>query len=130
MKLGLAAVVIVASSSLAATEQTKEPSPCKDFSGIVGTAIQGTVTGDGRVTGPQSVAVVGSRLGLIERIRKQTGIGVTADCIEPRSPGFRAQGNVTLTYGDIVITTDDAVVKDGEIQLGANARVRVPQPAR
>ena len=34
-------------------------------------------------------------------------------------------GNVTLTVGDIVITAEEAVVENGEIQLTANARVRL-----
>ena len=113
MKLSLVGVLVVASSSLAATQQSQEQTQCKDFSEVMGKIAQQT----------------GSRTVRMERIRL-AGISVTANCLELRPPGFRAQGNVTLTYGDLVITTDDAVLKDGEIQLGANARVRVPQPAR
>lgn len=76
------------------------------------------------------------RTALLEQLRKKTGIGVTADCVEPRplslqhAEGFRAQGNVVLNYGDIVIMADEAVVRDGEIQLGTNARVRLTPDTR
>ena len=73
-------------------------SQCKDFALITAEVFKGTSTPQRPVTESAAQAVaVGARLGLIERIRKQTGIGVTADCIESRLPGFRAQGNVTLT---------------------------------
>jgi hypothetical protein len=64
---------------------------------------------------------------VIARIRKHTGIGVAADCIEVRSDSnFRAQGNVALTVADVVIKADDVVFDEGEIQLTGNARVRLP----
>jgi hypothetical protein len=138
MKIVLVGVLIVATTGLSA-QQDQAQAPCRDFGDLVATSAQvaGQMSPERPVT--ESTAQATARVGrnaLIEQLRKTTGIGVTADCIEPRPPslrraeGFRAQGNVTLSYGDIVITADDAVVKDGEIQLGANARVRVPQPTR
>ena len=138
MKIVLVGVLIVATTGLSA-QQDQAQSPCRDFGDLVATSAQigGQMTPERPVTESmaQGMARVG-RNALIEQLRKKTGIGVTADCIEPRplslrqAEGFRAQGNVTLSYGDIVITADEAVVKDGEIQLGANARVRLPPSTR
>ena len=132
MKLGLVGVLIIATIGLSA-QQNQAPSPCRDYGDVVSTGVQvGAQVGISIPSGAAAVA----RNALIEQLRKKTGIGVTATCIEPRplsarsAEGFRAQGNVTLTYGDIVMTADEAVVKDGEIQLGANARVHLPPPTR
>ena len=58
----------------------------------------------------------------------KTEVSVQADKVETRPNGAYLQ-NVTLTIGDVVVTADDAVVIGTEIQLGANARIRIP-PAK
>jgi len=126
MKLVLVGVLLVASAGLAVAQS--DQSKCQDFGRMVADEYQRTGTPHRPVMDAMAKLVAQRvRMELIERIRKQTGIGVAADCIESRSsPGdFRAQGNVTLTVGDIVITAEEAVVENGEIQLG-NARVRLP----
>ena len=138
MKFVLVGVLLVATTGLSARHDQAQ-SPCRDFGDLVATSVQisGQMTPERPVT--ESMAQRTARAGrsaLIEQLRRKTGVGVTADCIEPRPAGlrqpegFRAQGNVTLSYGDIVMTADEAVVEDGEIQLGANARVRLPPSTR
>jgi len=134
MKIVLAGVLIIATTGLSA-QQDQAQSPCRDYGDVVSIGAKVAVqTGSMTESMAPGVALV-ARNALIERLRKETGIAVTAACIEPhplrgRAEGFRAQGNVTLTYGDVVLTADDAVVKDGEIQLGANARVRLAPATR
>jgi hypothetical protein len=125
MKYVLVAVFTIASAGVIAAQS--DPSKCQDAGRTAADSYQRTGTPHRPV--PDAIArSVGQRvrMELIERIRKQTGVGMAADCIESRFPSgdFRAQGNVTLTVGDIVITAEEAVVENGEIQLG-NARVRV-----
>ena len=127
MKLVLVGVFLVAFAGLAVAQS--DQSKCQDFGRMVADIHQRMGTPQRPVTDAMAQAMaLGARMGLIERIRKQTGIGVAADCIDTRfrsSPDFHAQGNVTLTVGDIVITAEEAVVENGEIRLG-NARVRLP----
>jgi hypothetical protein len=138
MRIVLVGVLIVVTTGLSA-QQDQADTPCRDFRDLLATSAQiaGEMLPERPVT--ESLAQTTVRAGhhaLVEQLRKKTGIGVTADCIEPRpfslrqAEGFRAQGNVTLSYGDIVMTADEAVVRDGEIQLGANARVRLPPATR
>jgi hypothetical protein len=138
MKTVLVGVLMAATTGLSA-QQDQAQSPCRDFADLVATSVQIAAQLTPERPWTESQAQTTARAGrsvLIEQLRKKTGIGVTADCIEPRPlslrqpEGFRAQGNVTLHYGDIVITADEAVVRDGEIQLGANARVRLPPATR
>ena len=126
MTLVLAAVLTIASAGLA-TAQTEQPK-CQDSARMA--ADDYRRMGTPHRPSPEAIARSVEqrvRTELVERILKQTGIGVAADCIEFRSYSgdFRMQGNVTLTAGDIVITSEEAVVEKGEIQLG-NARVRLP----
>jgi hypothetical protein len=126
MKLVLVGVLIIIYGALTAAQP--DQSKCQDTARMAADEYQRTGTPHRPVMDAMAKLVAQRvRMELIERIRKQTGIGVAADCIESRSsPGdFRAQGNVTLTVGDIVITAEEAVVEKGEIQLG-NARVRLP----
>jgi hypothetical protein len=126
MKLVLVGVLVVMYGALTAAQP--EPSKCQDTARKVADDYQRTGTPHRPVMDAMAKLVAQRvRMELTERIRQQTGIGVAADCIESRSPSsFRAQGNVTLTIGDLVITADDAVVDKGEIHLTANARVRLP----
>ncbi len=52
---------------------------------------------------------------------------------ESRPNGLYAQ-NVTLRIGEVVVTADDALITgtggNAEIQLGANARLRIPAPTK
>ena len=126
MKLVLVGVLIIVSGGLTAAQP--DQSKCQDTARMAADEYQRTGTPHRPVMDAMAKLVAQRvRMELIERIRKQTGISVTADCIEARSsPGdFRAQGNVTLTVGDIVITAEGAVVEKCEIELG-NARVRLP----
>src|SRR5687767_2494058 len=126
MKLVLVGVLTIASAGLAAAQS--DQSKCRDTSRMIADDYKRMGTPHRPVTDSMARSVEQrTRIEVIERIRKQTGIGVAADCIESRSyqGDFRAQGNVTLTVGDMVITAEDAVVEKGEIHLG-NARVRLP----
>jgi hypothetical protein len=120
MKLVLVGVLIAASAGLSVAQPAQ--STCRDF----GRTMEEISPQLPLPPGSQAAVVSGARFGLIARILKETGVGVAADCIEVRSSGFRAQGNVTLSVGDIVITADDAVVANGEVQLTGNSRLRVP----
>ncbi len=130
MKFVLIGVLIIASG--APTAAQPDQSKCQDFGRMVADINQrmGGTTQRPVTDATTQAITLGARMGLIERIRKVTGIGVAADCIDVRSRSsygnFRAQGNVTLTVGDIVITAEEAVVDNGEIQLTGNARVRLP----
>jgi hypothetical protein len=117
MKPVLVGLLILASAGLVAAPQDQPQ--CRDTARAAANVSQ-------RVSVPQEAGAAGARLGLVELIRKRTGVGVAADCIESRSSGFRAQGNVTLMVGEIVITADDAVVNEREIQLTGNSRVQLP----
>ena len=107
IKLGLVGVFIIATTGLSAPRD-QDQAPCRDFGDLVATSAQigGQMTPERPVTESmaQGTALV-ARNALIEQLRKRTGIGVAAACIEPRplsmrsAEGFRAQGNVTLTYG-------------------------------
>ena len=126
MKLVLLGVLLIASAGPAAAQP--DQSKCQDTARMVADDYKRMGTPHRPVTDSMARSVAQrTRIEVIERIRKQTGIGVAADCIESRSyqGDFRAQGNVTLTVGDIVITAEEAVIENGEIQLG-NARVRLP----
>ena len=121
----LVGAFVIASAGVAAAQPAQ--SKCQDTAKMVADDYQRA--GTPHRPAPDAIArsvEQRARVELVERIRKQTGIGVAADCIESRtySGDFRAQGNVTLTVGDTVITTDEAVVQNGEIQL-TNARVRL-----
>ena len=89
----LVGVLVVASVGLAVAQS--EQSTCRD------TAARIAAVPAGRQETREAQAVaLGTRFGVVARIRKNTGIGVAADCIELRSDSsFRAQGNVTLTVG-------------------------------
>jgi hypothetical protein len=122
----LVGIFVLASAGLAVAQP--DQSKCQDTARMAADEYQRTGTPHRPVMDAMAKLVEQRvRMELIERVRKQTGIGVAADCIESRSPSsFRAQGNVTLTVGDVVITADDAVVDEGAIQLLGNARVRLP----
>ena len=121
MKLILIGVLTVASAGLAVAQS--DQGTCRDTAARIAAVPAGVPQG----TQAARAVALGTRFGVIERIRKHTGIGVAADCIEVRSDSnFRAQGNVALTVGDLVIKADDAVFDEGEIQLTGNARVRLP----
>lgn len=120
MKLVLVGVLIVAFTGIAIAQPAQ--STCRDF----GRTMEEISPQLPLPQGSQAAVAAGARFGLIARIRKDTGIDVAADYLEPRSSGFRAQGHVTLSVGGIVITADDAVVENGEIQLTGNSRVRLP----
>jgi hypothetical protein len=128
MKFVLVGVLVIASGGLTAAQS--DQSKCQDFGRMVADIGQRMGTPPRPVNASAQTVADGLHMALIERIRKVTGIGVTADCIDVRSRSsygnFRAQGNVTLTVGDLVITAEEAVVENGEIQLTGNARVRLP----
>ncbi len=125
MKLVLVGVLIVASAGLALAQP--DQSKCQDRALKVAEDYRRTGTAHRPVTdGMVKLVAETVRRELIAAIREHTGIGVAADCIESRSPrDFRAQGNVTVTVGDIVITAEEAVLEKGEIQLTGNSRVRL-----
>jgi hypothetical protein len=92
---------------------------------------------------PQRSAQERKRVGvneLISRLNEATvrkwlpGLQVTANefRFNAQNGSIRAQGNVTFTLSDVVVTTDDAIFHpNGEIQPGGNTRVRLTvQPAR
>ena len=124
MKLVLVCVLMVASAWLALAQS--DQSKCQDTARKVADDYRRSGTPHRPVTDGMAKLVAETvRRELIEHIREHTGIGVAADCIESRSPrDFRAQGNVTITIGDVVITAEEAVLEKGEIQLTGNARVR------
>jgi hypothetical protein len=126
MKLMLIGVLVVASAGLAVAQS--DQSKCQDTARMIGDEYQRTGTPHRPVMDAMvNLVAQRARMELIERIREHTGIGVAADCIDVRSDSsFRAQGNVALTVGDLVIKADDVVFEQGEIQLAGNARVRVP----
>src|SRR5687767_9130994 len=112
MKLVLVGFLTIASAGIAAAQS--DQSKCQDTSRKVADEYKRMGTPHRPVTDSMARSVVQrTRIQVIERIRKQTGIGVSADCIESGSLAgdFRAQGNVTLTVGDLVITAEEAVVE-------------------
>jgi hypothetical protein len=127
MKLMLVGVLVIACAGLAVAQPNQ--STCQDSARMAADEYQRTGTPHRPVMDAMAALVAQRvRMELVERIRKHTGIGVAADCIEVRSDAnFRAQGNVALTVGDLVIRADDVVFDEGEIQLTGNARVRLPE---
>ena len=84
MKFILIGVLILASG--APTAAQPDQSKCQDFGRMVADINQRMGTPQRPVTDATAQAIAhGARMGLIERIRKVTGIGVAADCIDVRS---------------------------------------------
>lgn len=68
------------------------------------------------------------RLVSLRQAERNMGATLKADKIILNRDPVSLQGNVTITFmNGVVITADDAVFENGEIRLGSNARVRVPQ---
>src|SRR5262245_311084 len=127
MKFLLVGALIVVCTGLAVAQS--DQSTCQDTARKAADDYRRTGTYHRPVTdGMAKLVEERVRKELIERIREQTGIGVAADCIEARfsTRDFRAQGNVALTIGDVVIHADNVALEKGEIHLAGNAWVRLP----
>lgn len=61
------------------------------------------------------------RTGATGTMRMQAGRG------ELRPDGTTYVQGLTLTFGDVVVTADDAIFERDVIKLGANGRVSVPR---
>ena len=60
------------------------------------------------------------------------GLALTADHLELDASGtvVHASGNVSIRTNETIIKADDATVENGNIQLGANARVIIAYPVK